>query len=433
MRGRGRWIGVLFALALVAACSTSDDGDGAGSATPGEGTAADPTAGLTDDTIRLSAIIPDLAPLVEAGLAPDFGDFRQNIQMFVDEINEAGGVAGRRIETGYHFFEAGSTATEQQAACLGATQDDDAFAVVSTGGTTDEAILCVTEQNARLMLVLAGAYVSSVYERSEGRLFTNGMAVDRLMANMVDALDDAGELEDRTLGLVRADAAREAEVADALRAALDDHGYELAEDVALPCEGNACQQTDIGVQRLMSADVDGVFSLLGVVPYPAFVGEAGAQGYTPQWFSSDFENQVLETTAQFFEGSAEFYEGAIGTTTALEDVQPDEVRTDCNERFTAATGVEYEADTDAWRAVGNTCELLDRIARVIEAIDEDGLELDQTAFIEYMEREQVVNGDRRGDFGPDKHDAYNMLELRRFSEDCLCWETIEDTRRVAES
>jgi ABC-type branched-subunit amino acid transport system substrate-binding protein len=439
MRVRRGLTGALLALALVAAaCSSSDDGDGAATTTGGgggdtpaaQGTAS--TVGITDDTIRMAAIIPDTAPLVEAGLAPDFGDFTQNIGTFVDEINEAGGAAGRQIEMGYHLFAAGSTPTEQQAACLGATQDDNAFVVMSTGGTHDETVLCVTEQNERLMLAMAGSFVESVYDRSEGRFFTNGIEITRLMRNMVDMLDEEGELEGKTLGIVRADFPRDEEAAGALTAALENQDYEVAEEVVLPCEGNQCQQIDVGVQRLMSAGVDGVFSLLGVLPYPSFVGEAGAQGYEPQWFSSDFENQVLETTANFFEGSHEPYDGALGVTTSLDDVEVDEPRQDCNDRFTEATGIEYEFDTDAWRAVGNACEMLYRIVDVINQIDEDGEPLNQATFIEYMGQVEVVNGDRRGQFRPDKHDAYDVLDLKRFSAECICWETIDGTRRVDE-
>lgn len=421
MRVLRGWAGALLALTLVAAaCSSSDDGDSGGAGAP---------AGGDDGPIRLSAIVPDLAPLVEIGLAPDLGDLEENYQVFVDEINEAGGVAGRELDLRFQVFDAASTATEQQAQCVGATQDDDAFAVILVGGIFDETVLCITEQNERIALVTAGVFPDGVFERSEGRLFTNGIGATRLMHNMVEALDEQGELDGRTLGLVRADLARDAEVAEELRAALDDRGYELAEDVALPCEVG-CEQNDIGVQRLMEGDVEAVFSFLPVVAYPTFVGEAGEQGYTPQWFSSDLENQVLTTTAEFFEGpAAGFYDGAIGTTaTGMDDSGDDAYRVDCNDRLTAATGVEYELGTDAWRAVGTSCEMIERIARVIEQIDEDGEPVTQENFIEYMEDEQVENGESRGEFGPDKHDAYDVLELRRFSADCLCWEPIEGAR-----
>jgi ABC-type branched-subunit amino acid transport system substrate-binding protein len=432
-----RWTAGLAVLAVVAvtACGTTDDDDSSGPTTePGEQTGPRGTVpGITDEVVRISAMIPDLAPLVDAGLAPDYGDFTQNLQVFADEVNDAGGVGGRRLEMGYHLFPAGATPTDQQATCLAAAQDDDAFVVISTGGTADETLLCVTEQNQRIALVMAGAYVSSVYERSQGRLFTNGISVERLMRNMVEMLDEAGELEERTLGLIRPDAARDGEASRALHEALEGAGYEIAEDVALPCANNRCEQNDVGARRLANAGVDAVFSFLGAVTYPAFVGEAEAQGFVPQWFSSDYENQVFATVAQFMSGVAGAYEGAIGTTAGLDTFEPDGPFVACNERFTEATGIEYEFQTDPWQAVGNSCEMISRIVRVLEAIEDDGRALDQAAFIEHMEQETVNLGDRQGRFGPDKHDAYDVLELRRFSAECICWETIEGTRRTDQS
>jgi hypothetical protein len=137
--------------------------------------------------------------------------------------------------------------------------------------------------------------------------------------------------------------------------------------------------------------------------------------------------------AQFMSGVAGAYEGAIGTTAGLDTFEPDGPFVACNERFTEATGIEYEFQTDPWQAVGNSCEMISRIVRVLEAIEDEGRALDQAAFIEHMEQETVNLGDRQGRFGPDKHDAYDVLELRRFSAECICWETIEGTRRTDQS
>lgn len=425
-------VGFVVAGLLAAGCSETDDGDGASTTTapPGDGAPGAPVPGVTDEVVRVAAMIPDLAPLVEAGLAPDYGDFTQNLQVFADEVNDAGGVGGRTLEMTYHLFPAGASAVDQAATCRAAAQDDDAFVVISTGGTADETLLCVTEQNQRIALVMAGAYVDSIYERSQGRLFTNGIAVPRLMRNMVEILDEQGELEGRTLGLIRPDMARDDEAAAALRQALEGAGYSLAEDVAMPCVQNRCEQADIAVRRLASAGVDALFSFLGAVTYPAFVGEAEAQGFGPQWFSSDYENQVFATTAQFMAGVAGHYDGAIGTTAGLDTFDPDGPFTDCNRRFTEATGIEYEFATDPWQAVGNSCEMIGRIVRVLEAVEADGQPLTNEAFIEKMETEEVRLGDREGAFRPDKHDAYDVLELRRFGADCVCWTTIEGTRRT---
>jgi hypothetical protein len=130
------------------------------------------------------------------------------------------------------------------------------------------------------------------------------------------------------------------------------------------------------------------------------------------------------------EGVADAYDGAIGITSTLDTFEPGDPFFSCNERFTAATGISYDFPSDAWQAVGNACEMIGRIARVLEAVDADGAPLDQAAFIEHMEREHVVIGDRRGSFGPDKHDAYDVIELRRLSAGCVCWESVEGTRRV---
>lgn len=449
---RLRLIVAVLGLALLgAACSSSDDTGtatdtaadqatttaGAGGTTGPSGTTgapADPgpAPGVTDDTINISVIYGDTKPLEEAGLLPQFGDYEQDFGVFAERINAEGGMGRRQIDITFHSFQAGAPAAEQRASCLEATQDRESFLVIFPGGTLDETVLCVTDENETLALQLAGAQAASVYERSAGRLFNNAMSVNRLFTVMVDSLTEQGVLDGKTIGIVRPDTARDDEVAEILKAALADGGYEVAEEVILPCEGNVCQQNEVGVERFQSAGVDAVFSQLGPVTYPAFVGAAGAAGFAPQWLSSDYENQVFATTAQFMEGVKQFYDGAIGTTTAVEDEEPDELRSECNEYFTEQTGVEYEVFTDAWRLVGNSCEILMRADRVIDRIEEQGLGLGQRTFIAEMEKERVENGARQGDFGPDKHDAYDVYALLEFDQECVCWTEIPGTRRTWE-
>jgi hypothetical protein len=442
MVGRGsKLLAVLFACAvLAAACSSSDDSDGAtadtGAPTDTSGETTDtggatdpgPARGVTDDSINIAVVYGDTKPLEEAGLLPEFGDTEQDFQTFADQINADGGMGGRQVDLSFHSFAAGSSATDQHVSCVEATEDRETFIVIFPGGALDETVLCVTQQNQTLALQLAGAQPASVYEKSEGRFFNNAMSANRLFGIMVSELDERGELDGKTIGIVRPDQANGEEAAQILTDALSGAGYEVAEDVALPCEANSCSQNEVGVERLRSAGVDAVFSLLGPATYPAFVSAGGSTGYTPQWFSSDYENQVFETTAQFMESAKQWYDGAIGTTTAVEDPEPDELRTGCNEYFTEQTDIEYEVFTDAWRLVGNACEMMRRIDRVIDGIDDDGDELGQNTFIAAMEQEHVDNGAREGDFGPDKHDAYDVYALLRFDQSCTCWHEIEGTR-----
>jgi hypothetical protein len=436
-------LAVLFACALLAAaCSSSDDSDDATTGTGGSeettGETGDtptdpgPARGATDDQINIAVVYGDTKPLEEAGLVPEFGDYEQDFRTFADQINTDGGMGGREVSLSFHSFQAGAPATEQQVSCVEATQDRESFIVIIPGGALDETVLCVTEQNETLLMQLAGSQVASVYDASAGRLFNNAMSVNRLFEIMVQELDERGELEGKTIGIVRPDSSTNAEVAQILNDNLAAAGYEVAEEVSLPCEQNQCEQNEVGVERLQAAGVDAVFSQLGPVSYPAFVTAAGGTGYTPQWFSSDYENQVFETTAQFMESAKQWYDGAIGTTTAVDDPEPSESQVECNDYFTEQTDVEYEAFTDAWRLVANSCEILRRIDRVIDGIADDGEELGQNTFIARMEQEHVDNGARQGDFGPDKHDAYDVHALLTFDQGCTCWHEIEGTRGVWE-
>src|SRR5262245_40171620 len=162
-------LAVLFACAVIAAaCSSSDDSDGAtadtGAPTDTSGETTDtgandpgPARGVTDDTINIAVVYGDTKPLEEAGLLPEFGDTEQDFQTFADQINADGGMGGRQVDLSFHSFAAGSTATEQHVSCVEATEDRETFIVIFPGGALDETVLCVTEQNQTLALQLAGA------------------------------------------------------------------------------------------------------------------------------------------------------------------------------------------------------------------------------------------------------------------------------------
>ncbi|WP_419919777.1 hypothetical protein [Candidatus Poriferisocius sp.] len=66
----------------------------------------------------------------------------------------------------------GATATDQQPACIQATEDDEAFIVVFVGGMAAETVLCVTEQHERIAYAQSGVLPQSVYDRSGGACST---------------------------------------------------------------------------------------------------------------------------------------------------------------------------------------------------------------------------------------------------------------------
>ncbi len=450
LRFRTSATATILAISLLGACSSSDDDDDPSAAdeatttttsttTPAAGDASTTTGapatapegsviGITDDAITLSVLASDTSVLEEAGIVPEIGDLVQNIEVFSQLANESGGAGGREILVTSHLYPAGATATDQQPFCVAAAEDDQAGVVVFLGGMAPETVLCVTEQYERLAYAGSGVMSQEVYDRSGGRLFNHAMTAERLMAAWVEALVGQGTLEGATIGLVRHDQSDHEAAAEALEAALAAAGFEFADEVALPCENNACSQLEIGVERLQSAEVDTVFSMLGAVVYPSFVGAADAVGYDPQWLSSDFENQVFDVTAQFMAAVATNYDGAIGFSAGLEEPASDPFGEDCNARFSEVSGVTYELDTDAWRAVRSACYIVSRITAAANTSQETYGTVNQATLIEALETMDFVLGDQRGEWSPTKHDAQNTVVLKSFGPECLCWTEIDGSR-----
>jgi hypothetical protein len=434
MGRRVRILGALVvALALLAAACGDDGGDdttadtGVTDTDTGDGGGDDSTEGLTADTITVAVVQGDTADLQEAGVIPNTGNVASYFELFADRQNDEGGAAGRQFDVSIHDFPVPSDTTQQREACIAATEDTNAFMVVIVGGQTEETTLCITEEHERLALVLGGVAITSTFDASGGRLFTNDMSAARLMQSWVQATDDEGILADATIGIVRPDDSAHEEVSGDLTDALEEAGFEVAEEVALPCVQNGpCEQVDTGAQRLQTSGVDTVFSLLGALAYPSFVGASAAIGYDPQWLSSDYEAQVYQATADLFSAQAEDYDGAIGISTTIFIDDPDEPRIDCNDYYEEQTGESWEPLSDGWAAVGAMCLMVQRITEAADQAEESG-GLTQASFIEAYEMQEVVEGERAGAFAPDKHDAYNTFQLYEFSADCVCWEPIEGT------
>jgi Periplasmic binding protein len=431
---------VAFAVALgAAACSSSGDDD---ATTTADGSTSTPaptepgdvpegsTVGISDTEIKVSLIYSDNAALAEAGIVPDIGDPVEDYGMFFDEANEAGGAGGLTFSFTAHDFPPGAPATDQQPACVAATEDDDAAIVIYLGGMSEEVVLCAGEEHERIAYVMAGALTQDAHDRSEGRLFNHNMSADRLVESWVRALEAGGTLEGATLGMVRMDRADQERIASALKTSLEARGLELAEEVALPCDVNSCEQSDLAVERLSAAGVDHVFSTLGALAYPSLVTASQAAGFAPQWLSSDIENQVFDVTAQFMESVKDGYDGAIGFSTGLEEPASDPFGEDCNARFSAATGKTYDYDTDKWRLVRTSCGAVGTIVAALNHAQETYGVVNQATIIEGFEAAGPPTlGDQVATWSQSKHDGANVGVLKEFSAACLCWTEIEGTRQ----
>ena len=415
-----RFAGAFLAIALSTTVFATAAGAAGGSGGSGD-------TGITADTFKVALVYPDTTQLEQAGILAKLGDREQHFQTFVDLANAAGGAAGRQVEVSAHTFPTPSTATDERNACVAATEDEGAAVIVFGGNQTEETALCVTEEHERVALAVAGNTRTPTFKASEGRLFTNDMSASRLMKNWVKALKKEGTLKGKTIGIIRGDTSAHDDVAKSLKKELKKAGFEVTEEVALPCVGlQACEQNEVGAERLQTNGVDAVFSLMNAIANPAFIAAADSIGYAPQWLASDYEFQVYDTTAQLMAGSKEAYDGAIGISTTVAIDEPDVARTECNQQFTDETGITEEPLTDVWQDIGTMCSMVGRIVEAADAAEAAG-GLTQASFIDAYEKLTLQEGNRKGAWGPKKRDGYDSYQLYTFSADCTCWEPIEDS------
>jgi ABC-type branched-subunit amino acid transport system substrate-binding protein len=86
--------------------------------------------GVTADTITIGVTYLDADLLVELGFSPNgWGDQELQIQALVDDINERGGINGRQLVALTDKYNP-IGATEAEAACLRLTEDNEVFAIL---------------------------------------------------------------------------------------------------------------------------------------------------------------------------------------------------------------------------------------------------------------------------------------------------------------
>ena len=392
------------------------------------------TVGITDDSIKVAILRSDSKSLEEAGILPDTGDIPRNYVVFADQVNARGGAGGRNIEIVFHQYPPGASATDQQAACIAATEDDQVAIVHFVGGVTAETVLCATEGHERIAYMLSGILPQEIYDRSNGLLFSQAMTTERLVGAWPAVAEAQGLLEGRTLGLMRGDIGEHEVAAGVLRAALADAGYELADEVALPCQGTSCSQVDIGLERMQAANVDTVFSLVPPSPFGIAVYLGAQADFRPQWLVSDIENLVYASVAQaVYQRNPDptvFY-GLYGLSYGLDRLSPDDHTIECNAVFTEVTGISYDPEEkeDAWSAVGSTCLFIQNLEAAANWSQETYGTVNQTTLIQGFESLGGYQlGDITGSWNTTKHDAPDAVTLKEYRADCACWVEIDGAR-----
>ena len=185
--------------------------------------------GVTAETITIGVSYLDMDLLVQLGATPaPWGDQELVIQALTDDINNRGGINGRRVEVLMDKYNPIGT-TEAEAACLRLTEDNEVFAVLfGFLGPAEEANTCIVSQQET---ILVGGNITPDRLAEARAPWVNQQAPrERITSALFTLLDNEGMLQGRSIAVV-ADltaAPQLEEVAELLR----EHGVEPVLEIA---------------------------------------------------------------------------------------------------------------------------------------------------------------------------------------------------------
>lgn len=394
------------------------------SGAPSTNTATD--VGVTADTITFAFMIPDTAGASSLGFDIGLGDQADMIEHFANQVNEAGGVHGRKLRPVPILYDALDN-NDHTAKCVVANEDHKVFAGLVVTAYHESAATCFTAGYKRIFAEFTGAS-TAIYPQSEGRLFTVGMGTNRIGANA------AWELH--RLGLLKAPDGRQLKVgiihneestgAATFVQTLEAEGVDV--EVAL-VGGNQAQvqsQIPVRVNQLRTAGVEVVMLTLNLINSTLFVQQAESQGWYPEYRVSDLGVMTARGAAERMPESFDGAYGVTGTRSGEQDVEPpQEAATRCLASYSEHAGREIDRNSTEASSVVATCGVFSIFA---EGLRRAGPDLTTTTFSEGLRTLTAFEppGGFLSSFGPSKFDATDANRIIQWHDDCTCYVAVTD-------
>ncbi len=479
---QGAWLRIVAVVAIIAvvggavvgivavAGSGGGSGEGTGTSHPIRTLKDVPasTDGVSDKSVTVVFPVIDLSAAGSAAGLTDITDEKDpaGITAYVREINDRGGVHGRKIDARIVKFNPLKPA-EMRALCKDWTTSGEVFAVVDTGKWYGDNQLCITEEG-HLPLISSWTTVTDWTDRGAPFLWWTGPDQAAILRNLVPWAIDHGLLSnDKKFAILAGDrAGDDLAVNKYLLPALKAKGLKptLVDTITtnLDDPATAASQAKSAVTRLKSENVQTVIPLLSVYPpFQSYLSAAKAQDYKPALVLSDYEATV--STAL---GLAEFnypdeLSGQIGPTVYTLSNEDD----DRPDGMTKLSGPGYTPEAKAcWKtwsehhtkppyieSQGPTMRWCDAVHVLAKALDRAGRNLNRRTFIEALGKikDFPVALTQAITFGPDDHSgpatyrtvrpvkngdtpATNKCPPRRPTPDDdnplhgSCWQLVED-------
>ena len=416
--------------------SAPSDGGAAGATGTGEQlTASD--RGVSPATIKVAFLLLDLGQAGRIGVntaGVDPNQQRRAYDAYVKEINDRGGIHGRRIEPFYRIFDTTSP-DDQRAACIAATEDAKAFAVIASPGFANAAVLCVTEEHKTPLIVTGQGLSREFFDRSGGLLASLAMAGDRMMANMAAELDAKGVLDGRTIGVVSSD---EKNFIDSVEGVLVPElkrlGHKVADVARLATWPRSQGQIPPAVQRMRSAGVDTVLFAGSFLNATQWVQTAEGQVWRPRYLVSEFGGMTsdfeVQAMPQSFDGALAMTQQRFGEWRSNVPEPAHDVA--CRETYERTTKERLPRDDGGtsnaeYPVALYACGMVKVFARTSLAA---GANLTRAAYTEALRRGGTMESGFYfgGTFRPGKTDLVDYVRMNRFQFSCKCWRNVDAVR-----
>ncbi len=282
--------------------SSASSASGLGTATKAVSVndASTSTRGITADSINVVFPVPNLGALSSSyGFASDTEDYQQNnaINDFVNQINDSGGINGRRINAMIVPFDPTNEAS-MRALCKDWTEGNPpVFAVVDgLGAWTGDNELCVTQEGSTPMIA-QWTTVTDWTVKGSPYLWWLGPDQAVILHTLVNWGQSAGLLGgDRRVGVIAGDRASDQLALNSyLLPDLKAIGVTpVVETLAAGTSETATTESEapLVAERFKSA---GVNSVIPLIPFNAFFPYLQAetqQQYFPRLLLSDYESSI---------------------------------------------------------------------------------------------------------------------------------------------
>lgn len=383
--------------------------------------------GVTPDAVKVGFLLTDLGNPTGLAVGPGVSveEQQQQWQAYVDELNERGGVAGRRVQPVYRNATI-LDKDQMRATCIRLAKDDKVFAVLDAGGAAiGELPQCYTAEHGLPLLAGGAAGLwDDAFASSRGLLFVMHQRGSRLMRSFAAELDRVGRLRGKTCGIL-ADQFQGASPrgGEALEAELEARGCKVAHRETLSADlSTGSSQIPLAVQQMRGKGVNAVMLLANPVYATQFVQGAQAQAYQPEYNLTDWLGGVTDFAVQNmppeFDGSVGVTSGRIGEDRANMPEAPEAAA--CRQIYERRVGEQLDRSLEGYTISLTACSELELFARAAAAVSPN---LTRSRFATALAQTGtfVPAYQSRGSFSPGKPDLADGVRTVVARTACGCW------------